>query len=205
MAGQTGIRWTVLGLALAATSGCSMFSGMDGTWVFQWDRSSFLEVSKLEAGGETNSVEGPTCSGSGAFPTRSMDGTTYSYVEIYLTKGTGIVVSMDGQDLVGTVDGSGFDVEAAFEEVIWADDETYDQWEWLLTLEGELAKGEINGTVDFKSIDGYGSPDVSCLYQSRMNYKAVKLTTEGKPDRPTGTDGGGIQNQAEIPSVEDEE
>ena len=91
------------------------------------------------------------------------------------------------------------------EEVIWADDETYDQWEWLLTLEGELAKGEINGTVDFKSIDGYGSPDVSCLYQSRMNYKAVKLTTEGKPDRPTGTDGGGIQNQAEIPSVEDEE
>jgi len=198
---REGFRWTVLGLALSAVGGCSMFGGMDGTWVFQWDRASFKEIASLEIGGESNSVQGPVCADSGDYPLRTMDGTTYSFVEIYLTKGTGIVVSMDGQEMVGTVNGSSFEVEAAFEEVIWADDETYDQWEWLLTLDGTLAQGEINGKIDFKAVDGYGPPDVACLYQSRMDYKAVKLTTENKPNRSSGTDGSGIQNQAEIPST----
>ena len=141
MVRETGFRWTILGLALSTMSGCSLFGGMDGTWVFQWDRSSFQEVSKLETDDDSNAVEGPECSSSGSYPLRSMDGTTYSFVEIYLTKGTGIVVSVDGQELVGTVDGNNFEVKAAFEEVIWADDETYDQM--------RVAPATLGSAVDY--------------------------------------------------------
>jgi len=108
---------------------------------------------------------------------------------------------MEGQEMVGTTSGSGFEVEAQFKEVIWADDDTYDQWEWLLKLEGNLASGEISGEMDFMLVDGSGFPSVECLYQSKSKYTAVKLTTEGKPDRPTGTEGGGIENEAETPST----
>ncbi len=188
-----GFRWTGLGVALFGASGCSMLGGgMDGTWVFQWDRESFKEVSSYSEDGEDNATEGPSCVSSGDYPKREMNGTTYSFVEIYLTQGTGIVVSMDGQEMVGDVNGSIFEVEASFQEVVWSDEDTYDQWEWLYELDGTLADGEITGKADFKSIDA--TDDVECLYQSRVEYTAVKLTTESKPDRPTGTDGSGVQN-----------
>lgn len=199
MIGSRGFHWMMFSVVLSGAVGCS--SGMDGTWVFQWDLANIQEASTLNLDGESHSVDGPECSSEGSYPVRDLGGTDYSFVEIYLTQGTGIVISVDGQELVGDVTGTSFDVEASHKEVNWADEDTYDQWEWLLTLGGTLADGEITGQQDFKLIDGEGFPTTECLYQSRLKYTAVKLTTENKPDRSTGTSGTGIASQGEVPST----
>jgi len=165
---------------------------MDGTWVFQWDQDSLKEVSTYQTDDESNSTEGPQCAESGSYPVRDLGGTNNTFVEIYLTQGTGIVVSMDGQELIGSTSGATFDVEASFKEVVWSGEDDYEQVEWLMTVDGTLAEGEIDGKMDFKSITGTGFPAVECLYQSRMSYNAVKLTTESRPDRGLGTDGNGV-------------
>ena len=199
MIGSRGFHWMGFSVVLSGAVGCS--DGMDGTWVFQWDQENIQEVSTLNLDGESHSIEGPSCASEGSYPVRDLGGTGYSFVEIYLTQGTGIVVSVDGQELVGDVTGTSFDVEASYKEVNWGDEDTYDQWEWLLTLGGDLADGEITGQQDFKLIDGEGFPTAECLYQSRLKYTAVKLTTESKPDRATGTSGSGVPSQGEVPST----
>jgi hypothetical protein len=185
-----GLRNGLLSMVLAGATGCS--GSLDGTWVFQWDQENIKEISTYQTDDESNSTEGPACVESGDYPVRELGGTRYSFVEIYLTQGTGIVVSMDGQELVGSVNGSSFDVEASFKEVDWSSDDEYEQVEWLMTLEGTMAAGEIDGQLDLKSITAVGFPTVECLYQSRLDYNAVKLTTESKPDRGLGTEGAGV-------------
>lgn len=177
-------------LSLPVLGGGCM-GGMDGTWVFQWDQKSLKEVSTYQDDDDTNSTEGPDCVSSGDYPVRDLGGTSNSFVEIYLTQGTGIVVSMDGQELIGDVSANTFEVEASYKQVVWTDEDEYEQLEWLMTLDGTLQAGEIDGQLDFKSINGTGFPAVECLYQSRLNYNAVKLTTESRPDRGLGTSSNG--------------
>lgn len=187
MISRGGLLSMVLSLTLSGAMGCSI--GMDGTWVFQWDQESLKEVSTSQEDDESHSTEGPTCVSSGDFPVRDLGGTNYSYVELYLTQGTGIVVSMNGQELVGAVNGNSFEAEASFKEVLWSGEDEYVQDEWLMTLNGTLVEGEIDGKLDYKSIQGEGFPAVECLYQSRVDYNAVKLSTENLPDRGLGTQG----------------
>jgi hypothetical protein len=187
---RLGLRNGLLSVLLAGATGCS--GGLDGTWVFQWDQENFEEKSTYWTDDESNSTLGPACVESGDYPVRELGGTRYSFVEIYLTQGTGIVVSMDGQEFVGSVNGSGFEVEASFKEIDKTSDDEFEQVEWLMELEGIMAAGEIDGQRDFMSLTAVGSPTVECRYQSRLKYNAVKLTTESKPDRGLGTEGSGV-------------
>ena len=169
---------TLIGASLVGLSGCGMFGGpLDGTWVFQWDRGTYQAADSCEELSD------------GGYPIHTESGDDYSFVEIYATKGTGIVVVHEGEEFIGEADGKTFEVEAKYSSIREYSSDSFSQYEWLWELNGEFASGELSGQEDYKRI--IGDEDEECLYQHRRKYTAVKLKTQNKPERSAGEGGSG--------------
>ncbi len=179
MSVQGSLRSASLVLSIAGLSACA--SPIEGTWVFQWDRSSIQE---LYAGAHPLCEE-PDDSG---YPQYVRDGNEYTFVEIYSVKGEGIVVVHEGEEFIGESEGTTFTVEAKYAHTRDASSTSYFQYDWVWKLDGEYSKGEMTGKEDREEyIDESGS---KCHYKSRRTYTGVKLNTRTQPERGINSEAG---------------
>jgi hypothetical protein len=153
----------ILALSFVTLSGCG--SQFDGTWLFQWSRSSSNTQSTCDLAEEGTQYRGDE----------------YAWMDIYTTTGGALVVTDGEQEYVGTFSGDGFEVEATYGE-----QSSSEYSSWSDTVEGSLDGKDLSGTRTFQLIEGDAGSE--CRTQTTMDYKGVKMISGGdRPSRTIGT------------------
>ena len=154
---------TLTGLGLLPLTGCT--GAFDGTWLFQWDRSSVQTATNCEDEDEDESL---------------YSGDRYEWIDIYTTSGGALVLTNGEQELVGIVDGDGFTVEATYGELVGGN-----VLEWTLEIEATLDGKDLSGSSDYKEIDDIG--DETCRSQQKQSFAGVKMVGTDAAQRTIGT------------------
>jgi hypothetical protein len=151
---------TLTGLGLLPLTGCT--GAFDGTWLFQWDRSSEQSVSSCDEEED----------GSDSL----YSGDRYEWIDIYTTAGGALVLTNGEQEMVGIADADGFTAEATYGEIVAGD-----VLEWTLEIEGVLEGKDLTGSSDYKEIDG------DCRMQQKQSFAGVKMVGTAAAQRTIGT------------------
>lgn len=151
-------------LVLSLLTGCG--PDFEGTWLFQWSRSSEKVVA--------NEYCDEVASG------MDYQGDEYEWIDIYTTTGGALVLTNGEQEWVGVAKGASFSVEATYGE---SDDSGYYQWKQEISadFEGE----DLDGIWDLVELSGDGS--VECWRQTRMSFVGVKMEGTDDASRTIGT------------------
>ena len=168
------IRLVIAGLGLAGIAGC--FTGpLEGTWLVKWDRGTYEAASSC--------AEDDTASNT------TLSGDDYEWADIYYTDDGGVVMSTAGQEYVGTSTGKNFSVEAQYGESVQFSSSSYTYYEWVAEVEGDLVGTQLEGSSDYKQVNGNQSGE--CRYQAKQDFTAVKVKAMDRPTRSVGSEGDG--------------
>jgi hypothetical protein len=151
-------------LVLSLLSGCG--PDFEGTWLFQWSRSSEVVLANDQCDDVSSDME--------------YQGDEYEWIDIYTTTGGALVLTNGEQEWVGIAEGESFSVEATYGE---SDGSSYYQWnqEIMADFDGE----DLDGTSDFREISSDGSDE--CRRQTRRSFVGVKMEGTDDASRTIGT------------------
>jgi hypothetical protein len=156
------IQLAIFSIPLAMGCGAQF----EGTWLFQWDRSSKMVLASDQCGEEESGME--------------YQGDEYEWIDIYSTTGGALVLTNGAQEWVGTVTGDEFSVESTYGE---SDGVSYFQrnHEINASLSGE----DLKGSGDVREIIELGEGE--CRRQTRRSFVGVKMEGTDDTSRTIGT------------------
>ena len=149
-------------MMLVLIGGCSIFSRVDGTWLFHFEYESSYSGDCADNGDSGGDVQ--------------YTGTNDVLVDIYKS-GTGDVVVLLDEALTGTVEGGELDVS-------WDDSTTYDDSTstYAYQLTGEVGNGTLSGDYEFSQEYTGPGDDYTCSQSTA--YEAERLVSD--PDDYVG-------------------
>ena len=150
--------------ALSLLTGCG--PDFEGTWLFQWSRSSESSLANEQCDDPASDME--------------YQGDEYEWIDIYTTTGGALVLTNGEQEWVGIAEGESFSVEATYGE---SDGVSFYSWnqEISANFDGE----DLDGTSDIREISNDGEDE--CRRQTRKSFAGVKMEGTDDASRTIGT------------------